>query len=631
MKKLVFGLAAMIGSAAFAATWRVEKTGDDTAAAADATGATAFLTIQAAVNKAVTGDTVLVGPGVYDDGVKDPTGNYGNARVGWANKVLTIESTAGAGNTFIRGVHSADTAIGIGAGAVRCLGVYNGGGSIVKGFTLCNGATANTTGNTGVGGCLLSDVPNTYVVDCVVSNCVAYEAGVGQSCTFVRCLITENTTRNGQMLVKGVTSSAASRANLFACVLTHNATEANGIMLYNINIVNCTVADNVFGSCTYGATAWIYNSVFHSSGSLHASATYVNCVTSEPYPIMSTLLSDPRVIAGSAAETAGDGQYVASVIALPAAIGYKDYYGNAIPTSGTVMAGAAQVSAAPAAGGLACWGGVRVDGSRKCRAAGYSYVFPESYPTQYHITADAVAGRRVCYYSFARIPTLVNLTGTRFPDPDDGVWVMPPPDSSLVLTNTGLAMSSKLVWADPEADAATSDGTEAKPYRTLQAAMASIAQADVVVCCKPGVYAEGSATDAAYGACRVILPSYALRVIGLEGAQKTVIMGQADTTGDADAFGRGPAAMRCVYMTGLAQLQGFTLTAGHTDKSGEKGQGGAVRSPGYDFFVSDCIITNNTANEAGGAMFARFNRCYFADNYATDFTVAYAHLNACVK
>ena len=66
---MIVGLAASAFSAG-AAEWFVDRaTGDDTAAAADATGATAFKTIQAAINRASADDVIRVAPGVYDEGV----------------------------------------------------------------------------------------------------------------------------------------------------------------------------------------------------------------------------------------------------------------------------------------------------------------------------------------------------------------------------------------------------------------------------------------------------------------------------------------------------------------------------------------------------------------------------------
>ena len=67
MRRILAALAILSAGAAGAKTWTVNKaTGDDAAARADATGATSFLHIQAAITNAnaKAGDTILIGPGV---------------------------------------------------------------------------------------------------------------------------------------------------------------------------------------------------------------------------------------------------------------------------------------------------------------------------------------------------------------------------------------------------------------------------------------------------------------------------------------------------------------------------------------------------------------------------------------
>ncbi|MFC1452071.1 LamG-like jellyroll fold domain-containing protein [Verrucomicrobiota bacterium] len=66
----------------------------------------------------------------------------------------------------------------------------------------------------------------------------------------------------------------------------------------------------------------------------------------------------------------------------------------------------------------------------------------------------------------------------------------------------------------------------------------------------------------------------------------------------------GPAAARCVYLTGGAVIDGFTLTNGHTHVSGhwEREQsGGGVYCAGGGT-VQHCIITGNSAHEHGAGM-----------------------------
>ena len=211
MKSAVVSLVLLLSACAHAVTWHVDReNGDDSSAANDPTGGTPFATIQKAVERAADGETVLVGPGVYDEGNGDPPGNggWGASRVGWANKKIILKSTHGPDVTHITGVRSKDTELGIGSGAVRCLAFKSdngaGAGSVVEGFTLRDGATVNdgTVGYKAWGGAFYSNSHELYVIGCVISNCVAYESGVCANGTLYRCLVDGNSVRSGQYLVR---------------------------------------------------------------------------------------------------------------------------------------------------------------------------------------------------------------------------------------------------------------------------------------------------------------------------------------------------------------------------------------------------------------------------------------------
>lgn len=608
-----------------------KESGNDARAAADATLATPFATIQGAVDAAPDGSTILVEPGVYDTGNGDPPGNggWGFSRVGWANRKLILKSTRGPSVTHIVGAHSSDTELGIGEGAVRCLAFRSqdgaGAGSVVEGFTLRDGATVDSGsgGYKAYGGAFYSNTKDFHVVGCVISNCVAYQAGAFANGTLHRCLVSFNAVRSGNYLVSG---SAKSSARIYSSVIVGNSTAANGIMLYNADLVGCTAVSNKFGSCTYNATGDAYNSVFLQTGLLHASYGYHNCVTSGR-PVMSPLFDDWRAVAGGSAATAGEASHVA-LMALPDGYAAKDYYGRDLPAEGTIAAGASAFPVTPAGGGICsqATSGLQIDGRPVFAAAALNYVYPETYPTQYHFTAYVPSGSRVCRYNFEKLSALVDATATRFPDMDDGLWVMPPPQG-YVLTNNSVTLASKVIWVKPDADAATATGGRETPFRTLKAAVAAYAD-NCVICCMAGVYAEDSETTSR-GASRVKLPAdRCVRIVSETGAADTFICGAPDVSGDADALGCGPAAVRCVEGNGVQQVQGFTLTGGRTTVTE---YGGAVRSGGTDLFLSDCVITNNAAHEAAAVYGARLQRCYVGGNAAGgNFAVSYAPMSGCV-
>ena len=239
--------------------------------------------------------------------------------------------------------------------------------------------------------------------------------------------------------------------------------------------------------------------------------------------------------------------------------------------------------------------------------------------------------------------------------------------ASRCATETYSAIVAKSVkWVSPDGSDSNA-GTESAPYRTLQKAVdASTSQG--VVLAKPGVYDEGGVNNSS-GVCdsdwalgtgnRVKIGKH-LRLVGVGGAEKTIIMGQATTaTPEQVANGEevvnsgcGVGAKRCIGIVkgAYVQVQGFTLTGGHTDsdpvgknhiyqvagnktlKTGDNTGcynwgGGAVCGgtsnyhAGYDYaFIDDCIISNNTAY-VGAAMVACFaRRCVITGNHTVDVT-----------
>jgi hypothetical protein len=524
------------------------------------------------------------------------------------------------------------------------VGVYDSAGSILQGFTLCNGAVTNSF-NAGVdtargGAVIAGSTDSITLVDCVISNCSALTAGAVRRGRYVRTLVTDCTAGNGQYLVTG--SSATAKAVFVNSILQHNRAVKNasgsvtGIMFSNCDLVNVSVLDNSFSSATYGdCGVKAYNSIIFASGMMSDKCVCEQSVTGDGVrSVMATLVFDPRVIAGSEAETMGLAGHLADKVELPQGVDrYVDFFGNVIAQSGTVMAGAVQQTATPAAGAVVAKASVSVDGNPTARASGYSYVIPDCYPTQYLFSVPPVAGKRVCYYGFSQCSSRRGVHGShtwtvRFPaKDDDSLWVMPPADIGTAITNSSVTLGVKTLWVDPDADASTADGSEERPYRTIQAA-ADIASNPSVILCRGGVYAEGVKTNADYGVSRLHLPSSkVLRIIGVEGAENTFLVGQSDESGSADAFGRGAEAMRCVAAFSSDAIQGFTLTGGRTvhtaSRSMDKYAGAAI-SAGFELYISDSIISNNAAIAGGAVRGARLERCRVVDNVASSSIIDHA-------
>ena len=186
-------------------------------------------------------------------------------------------------------------------------------------------------------------------------------------------------------------------------------------------------------------------------------------------------------------------------------------------------------------------------------------------------------------------------------------------------------------------DATTDGTTEATAYKTLAAALAAAKSGDTVVAL-PGTYAEGTAvptvTQAVSGNTVPTIPARALvpsRVTleSRDGPEATVIEG-ARATVNANAYGCGADAVRCVFLCQYATVRGFTLYNGHTDSGGADyaintvdTHGGGVGvanagsvANGKNSFVENCVITNCSAARGAGGFCGTYRKCKFLDNSA---------------
>ena len=117
------------------AEWFVATNGNDLA---DGTNwPTAKRSIQAAIDAAVSNDTVWVSNGTYATGGRIAYGALTNRVV--VDKPITVRSLNGPATTRIKGTWDPNGYHGIGDGAVRC--AYIASNAVLSGFTLTNGAT----------------------------------------------------------------------------------------------------------------------------------------------------------------------------------------------------------------------------------------------------------------------------------------------------------------------------------------------------------------------------------------------------------------------------------------------------------------------------------------------------------
>ena len=190
--------------------------------------------------------------------------------------------------------------------------------------------------------------------------------------------------------------------------------------------------------------------------------------------------------------------------------------------------------------------------------------------------------------------------------------------------------SANTWWVDDDWYDQGGDGTEARPFGTIQAALdnPSFVAGDTVNV-KAGVYNRGATQNTSYGGTisnRVVITKK-VHIKAVEGREKTFIVGANATTG-ANANGQGSDAVRCIlycddkkYSSGGAIVEGFTICGGRTLAS-ETGNGGfaggaldaCTQSKGrFQLWLVDCTISNCVAAAGGATRFGSLYRCLVTD------------------
>ena len=638
---------------ASAATYYVDNKLDDYTGHNGSSWALAYHRIQDAVARAASGDTVIVAPGTYGDDqgtvvdAGDTTGqnanySYQKNRIWINNKHITLKSSEGAAVTHIVGKF-ADTETGIGSNAVRCIALAgNNGlpGTRIEGFTFREGATlAYNTGKTfdssGAevlscpaahrGGALLFNyTPTTthrqvHVVDCVISNCVAAEGAAAYGVALVRCRVTRNNTYRDN----GGTTVQCNAAN---CIFDFNGTANYEAVCrpcennYPVTVVNCTFFGNkgITRSSSKGKEVLtVYNSLIQRNWNTTSSSmltsweggTFTNCVSDcdvTTYGGNCVFMADRGNNSQLVAPLFGDYRPVAhpyiphlfgngdkafcSPDWLAEADRNKDFFGNARwDANDSVTAGAIQDGVEVAGGCITVTCDRYSINGRVFDGPNNGYFYSTISPAQHRIKPLSTDGKELYsawlggYYSLNRIP-----------DKNGEFIVTAPPASHDNMTCLQMTWAKGIVWADPSYVGGDSDGSEAKPYTTLQAAVDACG-AYYIVKAKAGRYDAGGGYF--WGNCRVRISSdICLRAV--EGPENTFIVG---ANGDpANADGCGTNAYRCVGITAstCAGVVGFTLTDGRTCSNGEachnnlRQGGGLFSDKTYQVQFLDCVITN---------------------------------------
>lgn len=595
-----------------AASWYVATNGND--AAAGTNWASAKQTIQAAVDAAASGDTVLVGGGSYASGGRVVFGSMTN-RVA-ITKAIAVQGVEGPAATFLIGAQHPGTTCG--DAAVRCAYVTNG--ALLAGFTLTNGATrgAGDRDRERCGGGAWCE-PQGVVSNCVLAGNTASHGG-GGACfgTLTRCVLIGNAATNG---------GGSYHASLLRCSLSGNRADygagayygalANcavwdneafvGGGAYEGSLSNCTVAGNTArsagGGCAFGRlkNCIVFDNAARGSPNWHA-ASLTNCCTS-PLPAgegnitnepLIASVAQAHLLAGSPCIDAGNNAFAAG----------EDLDGEPRIANGTVDIGCDEFTA-PCTGALA----VAVRPAWTAFATGYAVAFE----------ALVVGAPHTIVWEWGDGTATTNRYRASHIFPDAG-------DYDVVLTAANASGASihtlRVSVAAAETRYVRTDGGHVPPFTTwahaattIQAAVdASLRPGDQVLVSN-GVYATGGRAVHGLLTNRVAI-ALPILVRSVNGPAVTAIRG-ARQPGATN----GDSAARCAYLTNGARLVGFTLTGGATRVTGdidrECNGGGVWCEPGA--LLSNCTIAGNAAAYfGGGACYGALDTCALAGN-AADF------------
>ena len=637
----------------------------------DSNGGTSWddakLTIQAAVDLCADGDTVVVDDGEYSDTTPWTSTNdksYSLPTVVQITKRIHLVSRNGKFKTHIVGKW-ADTANGIenNGGAHRCIFVAASAKDVlVEGFTIRNGATAGATAankdyDCG-GGVYGATSGNTYLVDCDVVDCIAGTGGAAaRKVVPIRCSFVGNKGVQGVSNAHVLYRTDYAYNSVFADNGPGERSSNSGATVFTkhqpVTAVNCTfIGNTAFGFAPAGAYKQVaYNCAFLGDG--FEQATYgtagdnsnvytTNCVQTGTAnsggrmgqegaaagckvgvnAFQTWYAADAgewKAVVGGDLKDAGFNARSVAATFVPEEYLDTDFFGKARNwTSVDIGAIEAQGEAAnPALGTIQLGTNVAVRAGSGIVSLPRGFVSCEAATAQVRLVPTigdatplfgyAVSGEWGSFY--------------RFPDrgADRGAWMTPPASGEAVTVDAKAATDEK--WVDGSYAGGDSDGTEAKPYTTIQDAVDNTA-AYGLVHVAPGTYSTGGKTLEGHKvASRVgIENEVAIRADG--SAEDTIIRGDADT--------------RCVAVRRqavTAHIQGFTLENGTADKgtSDADGLGGGFYATPQAWDnatglaianqrnaqVTDCIFTDNSARQGSAMCGGWAQRCVFSGNVAT--------------
>ncbi len=210
-----------------------------------------YTTIQAAIDAAKDGDTVLVADGIY-------TGE-GNRDIVFRGKAITVRSENGPENCII-------DCNGTEADPHRGFHFHKGedADSILNGFTITNGyASGNYAG--GGGGAVICEHSSPLITNCIIANNLAEHSGGGIACweqsraTITNCTFIHNIAKYG-----GGMRTKNSNTTVLNCVFTNNYAEGVQYDQSSGGGMYASGGSPVLTGCTFNG-----NEAYHDGGGMH--------------------------------------------------------------------------------------------------------------------------------------------------------------------------------------------------------------------------------------------------------------------------------------------------------------------------------------------------------------------------
>jgi len=549
-------------------------------------------------NCALSTNSASIGGGAYNSALNNCTltGNSGGGANGCTLNDCTLNGNTGGGAN--------------GCTLTNCTltGHADGG---ANGCTLNNCALTGNTGG-GANGCTLTN--------CTLSgNSAPYDGGGANGSALNNCTLTANS-------AFGYGGGAYS-SRLSNCMLSGNSASQGGGVYYS-TLNNCTLTGNTAGAGGGGAAgSTLSNCIVYFNyavnGSNYDSSCTLNYCCAQPLPKngAGNISADPQLAslshlsAGSPCRGAGSAAYASGTDIdgetwlTPPSIGCDEYH----------------------AGGVAGPLNVNIIASLTSVLIGY--------PVQLTASID---GR---------------TTGSLW-DFGDGITTTNQPYASHAWTELGdytvVLRAYNEIWpggisatvtvhvvTQPVHYVAVGSSSPVAPYtswataaRNIQDAVDAAIVPGALVLVTNGIYAAGG--RAMYGTMTNRVAVYKLLTLrSVNGPQFTMIQGRRDPT---NVFGDG--AIRCVYLTNGASLDGFTLTNGATravyydyPPYRETSGGGLWCETTNTVVVSNCVVAGNSAyyysggayqgtlincvligNSGNGATFSTLNNCTLTGN-----------------